>query len=145
MDTLTERKSRQSEEPARPLPTDALQGLTSVEASSRLQKDGPNAMPDTSGHRLLDVLDKFWAPVPWLLEAAIVLQVVLHKYAEAGVIAILLVFNAALAFFMAPCCVKHVPGVAGWKGEPMGKGIPYEREPPPDGGGMGGRSSAALE
>jgi H+-transporting ATPase len=56
-------------------------------------------MPDTSGHRFLDVLDKFWAPVPWLLEAAIVLQIVLHKYAEAAVIAILLVFNAALAFF----------------------------------------------
>jgi len=49
-------------------------------------------------------------------------------------------WNAALAFFMALCCVKHVPGVAGWKGEPMGKGIPYEREPPPDGGAMGGRS-----
>ena len=95
----TARKSRQSEEAARPLQTDALQGLTSAEAGKRLQKDGPNAMPDSSGPRLLDVLDKFWAPVPWLLEAAIVLQVVLHKYAEAAVIASLLVFNAALAFF----------------------------------------------
>jgi H+-transporting ATPase len=34
-----------------------------------------------------------------LLEASIVLQVVLHKYAEAAVIAGLLVFNAALAYF----------------------------------------------
>ena len=42
---------------------------------------------------------KFWAPVPWLLEAAIVLQVVLHKYVEAAVIAGLLIFNAALAYF----------------------------------------------
>ncbi|MGD0586972.1 MAG: cation-transporting P-type ATPase, partial [Oryzomonas sp.] len=99
MERLTERKSRQSEKPARPVQINVLEGLSSVEASSRLHKDGPNAMPDTSGHRLLDVLDKFWAPVPWLLEAAIVLQVVLHKYAEAWVIAILLVFNAALAFF----------------------------------------------
>ena len=40
---------------------------------------------------------KFWAPVPWLLEAAIVLQVVLHKYIEAAVIGGLLIFNAALA------------------------------------------------
>jgi H+-transporting ATPase len=42
-------------------------------------------------------LAKFWAPVPWLLEAAIVLQVVLHKYIEAAVIGGLLIFNAALA------------------------------------------------
>ena len=56
-------------------------------------------MPDTSAHPLRNALAKFWAPVPWLLEASIVLQVVLHKYLEAAVIAGLLVFNAALAYF----------------------------------------------
>jgi len=55
-------------------------------------------MPDTSDHPLRNALAKFWAPVPWLLEAAIVLQVVLHKDLEAAVIAGLLVFNAALAY-----------------------------------------------
>jgi len=40
-----------------------------------------------------------WAPVPWMLEAAIVLQLVLHKFAEAAIIAGLLLFNAALGFF----------------------------------------------
>ena len=74
-------------------------GLTGDEARSGLEKDGPNAMPDTSAHPLRDALTKFWAPVPWLLEAAIVLQVVLHKYIEAAVIGGLLVFNAALAYF----------------------------------------------
>lgn len=84
--------------PAMPVPTIAANGLTSDEAKSRLQKDGPNAMPDTSDHPLRNALAKFWAPVPWLLEAAIVLQVVLHKDLEAAVIAGLLVFNAALAY-----------------------------------------------
>ena len=74
-------------------------GLTADEARSRLEQDGPNAMPDTSAHPLRDALAKFWAPVPWLLEAAIVLQVVLHKSIEAAVIGGLLVFNAALAYF----------------------------------------------
>jgi H+-transporting ATPase len=73
--------------------------LTSEDASKRLQKDGPNAIPDTSAHPLRDVLAKFWSPVPWLLELAIVLQVGLHKYLEAAVIAGLLIFNAALAYF----------------------------------------------
>jgi H+-transporting ATPase len=44
-------------------------------------------------------LAKFWAPVPWMLEAAVILQLVLHEYIEAGVIGGLLVFNAALGFF----------------------------------------------
>jgi H+-transporting ATPase len=56
-------------------------------------------MPDTSAHPLRDAFAKFWAPVPWLLEASIVLELVLHKYYEAAVIAALLIFNAALAYF----------------------------------------------
>ena len=56
-------------------------------------------MPDTCAHPLRNALSKFWAPVPWLLEASTVLQIFLHKYFEASVIAGLLVFNAALAYF----------------------------------------------
>ena len=74
-------------------------GLTSDEARRRLEKSGPNAMPDTALHPLRRALTKFWAPVPWMLEAAIVLEIVLGKYVEAGIIAGLLAFNAALGFF----------------------------------------------
>lgn len=74
-------------------------GLTSDVAKTRLAKDGPNATPDTSAHPFRNALTKFWAPVPWLLEAAILLQLALHKDLEAAVIAGLLVFNAALAWF----------------------------------------------
>src|ERR1035441_1317135 len=88
-----------SNPPAKPVQNIASSGLTSAEAHSRLQKDGPNAMPDVSAHPLRNALAKFWAPVPWLLEASIVLELVLHKYYEAAVIAAFLVFNAALAYF----------------------------------------------
>jgi H+-transporting ATPase len=84
---------------AKPAQDIASMGLTSDEARTRLEKDGPNAMPDTSAHPLRNALAKFWAPVPWLLEASIVLELVLHKYYEAAVIAALLIFNAALAYF----------------------------------------------
>ena len=56
-------------------------------------------MQDTSAHPLRNAFTKFWAPVPWLLEASILLETILHKYYEAAVIAALLVFNAALAYF----------------------------------------------
>jgi H+-transporting ATPase len=74
-------------------------GLTSDEARRRLEKFGPNAIPDTALHPLRRALTKFWAPVPWMLEAAIILELALGKYIEAAVIAALLVFNAVLGFF----------------------------------------------
>jgi H+-transporting ATPase len=84
---------------ANPAPKVASLGLTSEEARHRVQKFGLNAVPDTSLHPLRRALTQLWAPVPWMLEAAIVLEIVLGKYVEAAVIALLLVFNAALGFF----------------------------------------------
>jgi H+-transporting ATPase len=72
--------------------------LTGSEARARLEKFGPNAMPDTSAHPLRRALAKFWAPVPWMLEAAVVLELLTGKYAESVIIATLLAFNAALGF-----------------------------------------------
>ncbi len=74
-------------------------GLTTDEARRRLATVGPNAMPDTTAHPWRDAVRKFWAPVPWMLEAAIILQIALHDYAEAAIIASLLVINAALGLF----------------------------------------------
>jgi H+-transporting ATPase len=56
-------------------------------------------MPDTALHPMRRAFAKFWAPVPWMLEAAIVLELILGKYVEAVIIALLLVFNALLGFF----------------------------------------------
>ena len=74
-------------------------GLTGDEARTRLEESGPNAMPDTALHPLRRALSKLWAPVPWMLEAAILLELVLGKYMEGAIVAGLLLFNAALGFF----------------------------------------------
>jgi H+-transporting ATPase len=81
------------------LPVNVETGLTIEEARRRLEQFGPNVVPDTSLHPFRMAMDKFWAPVPWMLEAAIVLQVVLGEYVEAAIIGALLVFNAVLGFF----------------------------------------------
>ena len=75
------------------------EGLSSCEAERRLETVGLNEMPDTRVHPMLSALWKFWAPVPWMLEAAIVLEIGLGKYVEAAVIACLLAFNAAIGLF----------------------------------------------
>ena len=74
-------------------------GLTSDEARRLLEKFGPNSVADTALHPLRRALTKFWAPVPWMLEAAIILEIALGKYVEGAIIAVLLAFNAALGFF----------------------------------------------
>ena len=73
-------------------------GLRSEEARRRLERFGPNAVPDTALHPWRRALTKFWAPLPWMLEAAIVLEIVPGKYVEAAIVAVLLAVNAALGF-----------------------------------------------
>ena len=53
-------------------------------------------MPDVQMHPWRRALGHFWAPVPWMLEAAAILELALGKYAEAAVIAFLVIFNAAV-------------------------------------------------
>ena len=74
-------------------------GLTSVEARRCLEEVGPNIIPDATMRPLRRALRKFWAPVPGMLEAAILLELVLGRYVEAAIIAALLAFNAALGWF----------------------------------------------
>jgi H+-transporting ATPase len=73
-------------------------GLTSDDARHRLAL-GSNAIADVSQHPVQRALGKLWAPVPWMLEAAILLQLFLGDYVEAGVVAVLLIANAAIGFF----------------------------------------------
>ena len=81
-----------------PSPPPAIVGLTSAAARDRLQEAGANTVAEDTQHPVERILSKFWAPVPWMLEAAIVLQLVLGEYLEAGAVLFLLVFNAALGF-----------------------------------------------
>ncbi|MEJ1969148.1 MAG: HAD-IC family P-type ATPase [Rhizomicrobium sp.] len=80
-------------------PAAAPAGLTSAAAAQRLAQTGPNAIVDVAEHPVRRALAKLWAPVPWMLEAAILLQLFLGDYVEAGVVAFLLLFNAAIGFF----------------------------------------------
>ncbi len=73
-------------------------GLSDGEAVERLARFGPNSVPEqrTSPARML--LKKLTGPVPWMLEAALVLEIVQRRWIEAAIVAVLLFFNAALSF-----------------------------------------------
>ena len=74
------------------------QGLTREEAETRLRQYGPNAVREAKPHLFLAIAKKFWAPVPWMLEVTIILELFLGKRPEAIIIGFLLVFNAGLGF-----------------------------------------------
>ena len=74
-------------------------GLTSAEAGSRLEKYGPNALPEKRVNPLLRLLGYFWGPIPWMIEAAAILSAVVRHWADLTIILVLLVFNAAIGFF----------------------------------------------
>jgi H+-transporting ATPase len=76
----------------------AAVGLTSAEAQQRLQQYGANEIPERRTHPAVALLQKFWGPIPWMLEATIAIQVFLGKGGEAVIIGALLVFNAAISF-----------------------------------------------
>ncbi len=90
---------RRTHIPVKPDAVTGPDGLTDDEAQRRLASVGPNSMPDTAEHPLVQAAKKFWAPVPWMLEAAIILELALRDFTEAAVIAGLLVFNSALGYF----------------------------------------------
>jgi H+-transporting ATPase len=77
--------------------TTGHRGLTTTEAQRRLRQFGPNAVVEEKAHPVKDFLKRFWAPIPWLLEGTIIIQLFLHETVEAAVIGGLLILNATIS------------------------------------------------
>ena len=74
----------------------SLQGLSNEEAARRLSKDGSNEVAEPRESWVRRIVGRFWAPIPWMLEAAIGLQLITGEWLEALIIGALLVFNVVL-------------------------------------------------
>ncbi len=75
-----------------------LAGLTEGEAIDRLARFGPNAVAEERRHLVRRLATKLTGPVPYLLEAAVVLELAVGKTIEAVIVAALIAFNGALSF-----------------------------------------------
>ncbi|MEM3904334.1 MAG: cation-transporting P-type ATPase, partial [Sulfolobales archaeon] len=75
-----------------------LNGLSEEEAERRLSIYGPNIVEEKKESTLLEFLKRFWGPMPWLLEVAILLSLIIGHTIEAIIIACLLVINAVIGF-----------------------------------------------
>jgi len=74
-------------------------GLSQVEAEKRLASYGANEIKEEKDNTLLKLLAYFWGPIPWMIEAAVILSGLLRHWPDFGVILVLLVANAAVGFW----------------------------------------------
>ena len=51
-------------------------GLSSSEAEKRLKQFGPNEIPEKKVNPIIKFLGYFWGPIPWMIEAAVVISAV---------------------------------------------------------------------
>ena len=71
-------------------------GLTTVQAQLLLAENGLNSIPDETPSVLARLATGLWAPVPWMLEATVVLELVLGRWLDAAIVGTVLAFNAGL-------------------------------------------------
>lgn len=86
----------------------SIDGLSSVEAAARAVKYGLNEITEMKRNAFLDFVKRYWGPMPWLLEFAAVLTIVLHHYVESVIIFVLLTINAVIGYFQSKNSRKAV-------------------------------------
>ena len=74
-------------------------GLTQAEATKRLAQYGANELVEKKTNLFLKFLSYFWGPIPWMIEAAVILSGIVRHWPDFFIILVLLVSNALVGFW----------------------------------------------
>jgi len=74
-------------------------GLSPSEVEKRLIQYGPNEISEKKVNPLLKFLGYFWGPIPWMIEAAVLMSAIIGHWEDFGMILSLLLLNAAVGFW----------------------------------------------
>ncbi|MEJ2385851.1 MAG: cation-transporting P-type ATPase [Chromatiaceae bacterium] len=74
-------------------------GLSQAEAQQRLLQYGPNEIEEKTANPFQKFLTYLWGPIPWMIEAAVILSAVSRHWPDFGIILLLLVANAVVGFW----------------------------------------------
>ena len=74
-------------------------GLSEAEAQKRLTQYGPNEITEKKTNEVLKFLSYFWGPIPWMIEAAVILSGVVRHWLDFFIILLLLASNAVVGFW----------------------------------------------
>ena len=81
------------------LSVDIKVGLSTVEAAKRLSQYGSNALEEQKTNQWAMFGKFFWGPMPWMIEAAAVMSIVVNDWVDFSIIVVLLLFYAILGFW----------------------------------------------
>ena len=73
-------------------------GLSSNEVKEQFEKFGPNSLPENKQPAYIKFLQYFWGPIPWMIEAAVILSAIVQDWVDFGIILLLLIVNAVVGF-----------------------------------------------
>jgi H+-transporting ATPase len=74
-------------------------GLSASEAKKRREEYGFNTIAEKKVNPLLKLLGYFWGPIPWMIEVAAALSMIVRHWADFFIIIALLAFNALVGFW----------------------------------------------
>ena len=77
----------------------SAKGLSQAEAQKRLAQYGPNQIAEKKTNVFLKFLSYFWGPIPWMIEAAVILSGLVRHWLDFFIILFLLLSNAVVAFW----------------------------------------------
>lgn len=74
-------------------------GLSGEEAEKRLSAFGPNVLEEHKVNPILKFLGYFWGAIPWMIEIAAALSLIVRHWSDFIIIMVLLIFNAGVGFW----------------------------------------------
>jgi len=74
-------------------------GLSQANAKQRLAQYSPNELVEEKTNLLIKFLSYFWGPIPWMIEAAIILSALAKHWADFFIILVLLLSNVLVGFW----------------------------------------------
>jgi len=84
-----------------------IKGLSSAQAEKRIEKYGPNEIPEKEESLIHRIFRRFWGPIPWMIEAAAVLSALVNKWEDFIIIMVMLLVNAILDFYQESKALKE--------------------------------------
>jgi H+-transporting ATPase len=81
------------------LGVDPKTGLNPADVQERLNNYGPNALAEEKKSALAAFVAYFWGPIPWMIEAAALMALIVKDWGDFAIMASLLLFNALLGFW----------------------------------------------